>query len=420
MRGVAACLAVLVAGGCSAGEIVGPGQGGPVASVRPGAYVPLRGPAPVSKTSFSPGRGTLPIYLNRGGASYAAGRDDASANTSSVVASTGRSSIGVRGFGGDDAAWTALVGCVQGQFDRWNVSVTDVEPTSGPYIEVAFAGDGSELGLADYAGVAPIDADACGLIDRAVVFVFADNVGAGAPLCDAVAQEVGHAASLDHAYLCDDAMSYLDGCGAKRFQDVDASCGGYDARACICGRERQNSVSVLNAAIGARGVPGPGPGPSCGSATYAGTCDANGVLTWCDAGELRTLDCKAHGMDCGVVSDTVGSDCVEAAAPDACMGVTYAGECQGDTLRYCYGGAIQTIDCAASGGHCGYQDAATGYNCLLQAPPADMCGGVTYEGQCNGNVLEYCYNGAIETTDCTAQGQTCGYQDAQTGYNCLG
>ena len=39
-----------------------------------------------------------------------------------------------------------------------------------------------------------------------------------------MAQETGHTFGLDHAFLCADPMTYLDGCTLpKQFQDVDTS-----------------------------------------------------------------------------------------------------------------------------------------------------------------------------------------------------
>lgn len=48
------------------------------------------------------------------------------------------------------------------------------------------------------------------------------------------------------------------------------------------------------------------------------------------------------------------------------------------------------------------------------------CGSLTYTGKCDGSVLSWCEKDAKKTVDCAATGQTCGYQDASVGYNCLG
>ncbi|MEZ4318853.1 MAG: hypothetical protein R3F61_15165 [Myxococcota bacterium] len=48
----------------------------------------------------------------------------------------------------------------------------------------------------------------------------------------------------------------------------------------------------------------------------------------------------------------------------------------------------------------------------------DPCGGITYEGQCDGNVLSWCENEQVNTATCESP-NTCGYDSAQSYYNCL-
>lgn len=52
-------------------------------------------------------------------------------------------------------------------------------------------------------------------------------------------------------------------------------------------------------------------------------------------------------------------------------------------------------------------------------PPADPCGGVTYEGQCDGAVLSWCDNGEVSTIDCGSHGRACGWDGGNGFYNCL-
>jgi len=60
---------------------------------------------------------------------------------------------------------------------------------------------------------------------------------------------------------------------------------------------------------------------------------------------------------------------------------------------------------------------ASSLDALTGVAPAGPCGGVTYEGSCEGNVLMYC-DGNLKVVSCDA-GATCGY-DAQNKYfNCL-
>ncbi len=362
---------------------VAPGEVEPAPSeagdrVFPASYVPIR--PRVLAAPRDPNGAPLPIFLNRHGGVYRAGDDDSARNRSSVLSSVGRSQATIGAYGGGDARWNQIVSCVGDQFARFNVTITDVEPASGPYVEAVFGGNGSELGMDNTGGVAPIDPTTCSVIHDAVVFIFTQALGGSAQVaCEVAAQEIAHAFSLDHEFLCEDPMTYLDGCGSKTFQDVAAQCGEYSARDCICGRPSQNSVAVLTAKIGAAhtpGVPLPPlpPADACGGVDYFGTCSAAGVLSWCQDGALLTRDCAASGNVCSWQSDTVGYNCLPAppappAPPpppaDACGGLDYYGECTADgVLRWCQDGTLNTQDCAATGRMCAWQSDTIGYNCM--------------------------------------------------------
>ncbi len=424
---VAAATAAMTtsASGCAVGEVThdDPGRGDPQAARAHGVYVPIRGYAGASKTMFVPGGAPLPIYLNRGGGTFQAGADDARANTSSVIASTGHATVKIPAFAADEATWSAVVGCVADQLDRFNVRITVQEPTDGPYLEVVIGGAGSEMGLGGYAGVAPIDTGSCRLIDRAVVFVFSDNLADARGACEAAAATIGNVASLDHAFACEDPMSYLSGCGDRRFQDAELACGELEERPCICGRSGQNSVQILLERFGpANAAPPPAPAPGeCGELDYTGTCSDRGLLSWCEDGHARTLDCAAYAMDCGFVDDELGKDCKRRKAPDACMGIDFLGECSPEgVLTYCADGALFTVDCAASGNACAFVDETIGYNCVVP-PVVDACMGIDFFGQCSedATVLTYCQGGELVTIDCASLGQICAFQDDFVGFDCL-
>lgn len=211
--------------------------------------------------AFRPGGPPLLVYINREGATLTGGSDDASRNRSSIV----RGSATIPRFRGSDATWGEIRSCVQDQFARFNVTVTDARPASGPYLMAMVGGNGSELGYGrGIGGVAPLDSTDCSVIDSAVVYIFSENLGNnnGEYNCEVIAHEVGHALSLDHEYLASDPMTYLSYNGLQRFQDVDAACGEYSSRSCACGRPRQNSVKVLLSQVGpASGEPPPPPPP---------------------------------------------------------------------------------------------------------------------------------------------------------------
>ncbi|MBW2457857.1 MAG: hypothetical protein JRI68_25350, partial [Deltaproteobacteria bacterium] len=54
-----------------------------------------------------------------------------------------------------------------------------------------------------------------------------------------------------------------------------------------------------------------------------------------------------------------------------------------------------------------------------QEPPPDPCNGITYEGECNGNLLSWCDNEQVQTIDCSSSGKTCGWDNNYSFYNCL-
>jgi hypothetical protein len=214
--------------------------------------VPVRWERPV-ETGFhtmAVGGAPLPIFLNRYGGTYYGGQDNSAENRSIVV---GQGSAEVSAFNGSESTWTQTVSCLQDMFSRFNVVITEQEPANGAYVEAVIGGTPGEVGLPNgVGGVAPIDTYQCEIIDRAVVFAFAGNLpDDGQTLCEVAAQEIAHAFTLDHAYLCQDPMTYLNGCGAKSFQDIDAQCGEYSPRACECNRSSQNSVQLLLEKVGA-------------------------------------------------------------------------------------------------------------------------------------------------------------------------
>jgi MYXO-CTERM domain-containing protein len=227
-----------------------------------GIYIPV---AP-QRTTFSEPEATfalaepLPIYMHRHGGTYTGGNDDSSQNRSSVV---GSGSASVDAFDGGDAVWAEVMACTQDQFARFNAYVTDVEPTSGDYVEAVVGGYPQQIGLPNgVGGVAPIDTFSCNIISDAIVYIFSGALPNNAQLlCEIAAQEIAHALSLDHELLCEDPLTYLDGCGDKSFQDINAQCGEYSARQCDCGRPSQNSVQILYDKLGPSDGALPPPAP---------------------------------------------------------------------------------------------------------------------------------------------------------------
>ncbi len=51
--------------------------------------------------------------------------------------------------------------------------------------------------------------------------------------------------------------------------------------------------------------------------------------------------------------------------------------------------------------------------------PTDPCGGITYAGTCVGNVVKWCENKQVKQINCTSSSHTCGFDQANQYYNCL-
>ncbi len=208
-----------------------------------------------------PGQPPLKVFLNRNGGTYRPGNDDSRQNTSIVPRQT--STIPPWTFG--DAAWNQLRACVEDQFSRFNVQIVEVEPPSNErYVEHVVGGRPQNVGLPNgVGGVAPIDNFNCRVIDTAINYTFSEVYGGNVQsICETAAQEIAHSFSLDHELHCPDPMTYLGGCGAKEFRDVNAQCGEFQARACNCSRASQNSVQIMFEKLGAAGSGTTPPPPS--------------------------------------------------------------------------------------------------------------------------------------------------------------
>lgn len=144
-----------------------------------------------------------------------------------------------------DNAWNQVVDITTELFSPFNILVTDVDPGNTPHDEAMVCGSGELAGFPGTGGVAPFS---CGVIDNAITFTFPESLGNSSQLiAEVIGQEAAHAWGLDHELLCEDPMTYLSGCGNKSFQNIDAPCGEFNARACSCGGNTQNSYEhILN------------------------------------------------------------------------------------------------------------------------------------------------------------------------------
>ena len=223
----------------------------------------------------------------------------------------------------------------------------------------------------------------------------------------------------------------------------------------------------------------------CGNIDINGVCEGN-TLKYCLLDALKVVDCTSNGLVCGY-SDNLGLyNCIESCTPscsgkscgddgcgsscgicgtgescvsgqcqadDNCGGITYEGTCDGTVLKYCSSNNLIKADCATSGKICAWSttmslyvcmddpnactpscsgkacgddgcgglcgSCATGESCVSgQCQADDNCGGITYAGTCEGNVLKYCSANTLYTSDCSTSGKTCAWDAANSWYAC--
>lgn len=215
---------------------------------------------------------TTPVtyFVNRGGGTYTAGRDDAPNRVSSVLTFVKRSSVTLPPAGYTGATWTEYMSCLASLVAPYNVTLTDVRPASGAYSELVVsnisASDAMGLGQ-NTTGIAPLGS--CRVVPKAVSYVFHklyDQRGYGGlrGACEAGAHEIGHSLSLSHEQLASDIMAYSAANASKKFQNQASACGTspQSPQSCSCGGATQNSHQQLVSLVGARPATQPAPAPT--------------------------------------------------------------------------------------------------------------------------------------------------------------
>lgn len=210
----------------------------------------------------TPRRGVT-LYLNKNGGTVTSGWDDAANGVSSVAMNADGGVAQVPAWAGSSRAWKQVVACVRDRFAPFQVDVVTDRPGGDGFTMIMVGGRPSMFGYpTSVSGVAPYTGD---VVRGAVGYVFSANIDEDVDTtCVSIVHEAGHTFGLDHQYLCEDPMSYLWGCGEKRFRDVDAACGEDGERTCGNGEASQNSYRLLAAHVGLRGddvVPEPEPEP---------------------------------------------------------------------------------------------------------------------------------------------------------------
>ena len=143
---------------------------------------------------------------------------------------------------------------------------------------------------------------------------------------------------------------------------------------------------------------------ACGDLSYEGFCDGD-VLHWCDNNQPNSANCAATNRACGYHNDELGYNCLD------CARLGERGpRCEEGRRMSCATGQLVIEDCAAMGREC------TPDACL---EPPDPCGGLSFEGQCEGDLLRWCDEDQPNAVDCAETGRVCGHHNDELGYNCL-
>ena len=156
---------------------------------------------------------------------------------------------------------------------------------------------------------------------------------------------------------------------------------------------------------------------------------SNNEVTGCIAGALMTLRrCADEGLSCR--EGPAGANCggAEESAPSeepeaepleesdgsiSSCGIPENGRCVGSFLLRCENDLLTELDCAASGQRCAEDTSVP--RCVARPSgepeereqPEEICGAVTSAGQCDGERLSVCDQGALLEIDCAAGGGVC-------------
>jgi len=117
------------------------------------------------------------------------------------------------------------------------------------------------------------------------------------------------------------------------------------------------------------------------------------------------------------LADWVDDVVVDGGMADGCGGLTYEGRCDGSVVQWCEGDQVLSYDCAYDGQTCGWVDSQAGYFCVQAGDSG--CGSIDWNGQCDGTVVKWCQDGVVETYDCAYENMTCGWAGQDLGNWCV-
>ena len=188
------------------------------------------------------------------------------------------------------------------------------------------------------------------------------------------------------------------------------------------------------------------------------TCELVEDKGWYDCVGAAGCDCATK--QCG--KDGCGGSCGACAGDETCTAdgqcvsgcgdVGQTGTCQGEVLVECAGGALLSTDCAGKGKTCQFVQEHQWFDCVSDDPgncecagkqcgkdgcggtcgsctdsqtcsPTGQCvagcGGVSYQGACDGTVLKRCVAGTLIESDCAGANKTCAFVAEYEWYDCI-
>ena len=176
-------------------------------------------------------------------------------------------------------------------------------------------------------------------------------------------------------------------CGGK--QCGDDGCGG-TCGDCPFGLECNNNVCT-------------GIGGGCGGYEADPICQGD-VVVWCEDEHVLFMDCTSMGQHfhCGWVGDLFVNWCYE----EECIPQCENKECGEDSCGYVCGYCPATMFC---------NDEA---QCVYGS---GFCGDIDYVGVCEGNMVKWCQNGVLQSFDCGSLGPSwqCGWFEEGEYWWCI-
>lgn len=209
--------------------------------------------------------------------------------------------------------------------------------------------------------------------------------------------------------------AWLPACGLDTSAGVGSSARDEDttdtAQAADLATEAEASVCVPDCAEEL-----PGLGQACGDDGCGGDCGTCATSDVCAEGRCCVPDCSGHdcgddgcGRSCGACSAGLTCSFQYSCVEDPCAGVDALGCCDGDTVVFCQGGALQRQYCFqdAKGTSCGWSATTSTYDCAA-SPGSDPSGAAPRD--CAALCLPACEDKSCGEDGCGGSCGTCGAQ----------